>query len=336
MRRIFRSILCVHPYLGCCAILGKNTKLQGAIHRQAHNLKVPGSNPGPATLWHPKGCLFLRKPPYIGLEPGTWRLLVRFLNGHIRFPTRTKDRQAYRTISIQCGLRPGPTKGDGRMGPLHAVRYFSGRIAICIIRGNPRVHSMTSAFERATAESDPHQTKSDAELAASAQADPAALAALYRRYLGRIYRYLHGRVSTSSDAEELTTQVFIEMMESLHRYEERGSFAAWLFTIARRRLIAHYREPPPEVALDGHLPVTNPRTDPVTEAIKIDDLDRLKRLLVDLKPDQREALELRYAGSLSYRAIGTVLNKSEAACKMMVHRALAHLREKWTDDHGEE
>lgn len=193
-----------------------------------------------------------------------------------------------------------------------------------------------SAIERATADSDPRQMKTDADLVATAQTDPTTLTALYRRYLDRVYRYLRSRVSSTSDAEELTTQVFIEMLESLHRYEERGSFAAWLFTIARRRLVAHYRKQPPEVALDDRLPITNPKTDPETEVIKTDDLDRLKRLLMDLRPDQREALELRYAGSLSYREIGTALNKSEAASKMMVYRALAYLRANWMDEHGQD
>lgn len=41
---------------------------------QAHNLKVIGSNPISATFRHLKGCLFLRIPPYLGLELRIWRL----------------------------------------------------------------------------------------------------------------------------------------------------------------------------------------------------------------------------------------------------------------------
>ena len=81
----------------------------------------------------------------------------------------------------------------------------------------------------------------DAELVESARNDPAALAALYQRYLTPVYRYLYHRVGNSADAEDLASQVFIEALEGLVRYQDRGNFAAWLFTIAYRKAITFYR-----------------------------------------------------------------------------------------------
>ncbi len=53
---------------------------------QAHNLKVLSSNLSPATLRHPRGCLFPSKTPCTGLEPRIWRLLVRFRSVQLRVP----------------------------------------------------------------------------------------------------------------------------------------------------------------------------------------------------------------------------------------------------------
>ena len=84
----------------------------------------------------------------------------------------------------------------------------------------------------------------EAALIEEAQHNPEAFARLYQRYLTPLYRYLYRRLSNAHDAEDLTTQVFIDVLEGLatHRYREGGCFVAWLFTIARRRLVDFYRQ----------------------------------------------------------------------------------------------
>jgi DNA-directed RNA polymerase specialized sigma24 family protein len=86
----------------------------------------------------------------------------------------------------------------------------------------------------------------EATLVEEARHNPEAFAALYRRYFTPLYRYLYRRLSNAHDAEDLTTQVFIDVLEGLatHRYREGGCFVAWLFTIARRRLVDFYRQRP--------------------------------------------------------------------------------------------
>ncbi len=58
--------------------------------------------------------------------------------------------------------------------------------------------------------------------------EPEAFAALYQRYLPRVYRYLYLRLSNQHDAEDITSQVFIETLEGLkqNRYKENGCFPA--------------------------------------------------------------------------------------------------------------
>lgn len=167
----------------------------------------------------------------------------------------------------------------------------------------------------------------EAALVAAARHDADAFAVLYRHYVTPIYRYLYSRTGNTGEAQDLTAQVFLEALESLSRYRDRGNFAAWLFTIARRRAIDHYRRTP-SVSLDDidDLPA---RIDLVADLIERETLERLGTLIAQLDAEQRELLQLRFAGDLTFRQIGVVQGRSEAAVKMALRRLVDHLRVKW-------
>jgi RNA polymerase sigma-70 factor (ECF subfamily) len=179
----------------------------------------------------------------------------------------------------------------------------------------------------------PVSADDDAVLVSAARCDPAAFAALYRRYVTPIYRYVYSRVGSDADAQDLTAQVFLEALESLPRYRDRGNFAAWLFTIARRRAIDHYRRRSPLPLNDT--PDPDDDNDPLSHVIEYETLDRLKDLIVQLNDDQRELLRLRFAAGLTFGQIGLILRRNEAAVKMALHRLLDQLRVKWRaqDEH---
>lgn len=160
----------------------------------------------------------------------------------------------------------------------------------------------------------------------SRDGDSDAFAELYRRYLTPIYRFIFKRVGGDvALAEDLTAQVFLEALDHLNGYRERGQFVAWLFTIARRRLI------------DCHRKTQMDSLEDVPEALLgvLDDLEqrenmvRLKQSLSTLSEDQRELLQLRFSAELSFADMASVLGKSEAAVKMSLYRVLDELREQW-------
>ena len=177
-------------------------------------------------------------------------------------------------------------------------------------------------------------TNSDDEPALIEQArhDPQAFAELYRRYLTPVYRYLYRRLGNVHEVEDLTAQVFIETLEGLaaDRYRAGSSFSAWLFTIVRRRLVDFYRQRP-TASLDELQPV-----EPALLAAleKSDDLRRLARLLFQLDEEKQELLRLRFSAGLGFAEIAQVENRSEAAVKMALYRALDWLREHWEVENG--
>ncbi len=174
----------------------------------------------------------------------------------------------------------------------------------------------------------------DASLARAARRDREAFAALYRRHVRRIYRYIYSRVGRRADAEDLTALVFTEALEGLDGYREQGTFSAWLFTIAHRRLVDHYRRDRPTWPLDEASEIVQDQPNPLTELVQNERLAHLAGLVNALDEKQQELLRLRFAGELTYREIGQIVGRSEGAVKMAIHRLLRRLEEKWEATYG--
>ncbi len=171
----------------------------------------------------------------------------------------------------------------------------------------------------------------DERLAKEALTDPNAFDALYRRYITPIYRYCYARVDQVPEAEDLTAQTFEAALDGLRRYRERGTFAAWLFGIARRKCADHHR------ARYAH-PTTGVETldrradpeagNPERAAFLSQVLDCVRHSLPALSPDRVEALRLRYWGGLEFDEIAAVMRRSRDAVKMLISRGIGDLRER--------
>jgi RNA polymerase sigma-70 factor, ECF subfamily len=170
----------------------------------------------------------------------------------------------------------------------------------------------------------------DSELARLARDDDDAFEALYHRYVTPIYRYCYARTDNAADAEDLTAQTFMAVVESLDCQRGGANFPAWLFGIARHKCADYHRtayampqQPLPDVEL------IDPEPENIEERLFLHSiLECVERLLSQLSPDRLEALRLRYWGGLSMREAATVMRRSEAAFKMLVSRAISDLRER--------
>jgi RNA polymerase sigma-70 factor, ECF subfamily len=168
----------------------------------------------------------------------------------------------------------------------------------------------------------------DDELARRAQQDPAAFAALYRRHLNRVYRYLLARLGDVHLAQDVTAQTFLAALESLPSYRRQGTFAAWLLTIARNKAADAFRGRRITVPLETAAQAES--TAPSPEAIVASrlELQEVVRALRTVSPERAEALALRFFGGLDAAEVAAAMGKTEAAVKMLVHRAVRDLRER--------
>lgn len=175
----------------------------------------------------------------------------------------------------------------------------------------------------------------DETLAEAARSDHTAFDALYRRYVNRVYRYCYTHTHNAADAEDLTAKTFLAALEGIGRYHGRGSFAAWLFAIARHKCDdyhrAHYKRR--DEVLEKAEGLVDPASpDPVVQAHRQKIVDCLLRVLKVLSEDRQEAIRLRFWGGLSTRETAKVMGRSRGAVKMLVSRGIADLRERCLDE----
>ena len=170
-------------------------------------------------------------------------------------------------------------------------------------------------------------------LVQAAQVDLRQFAALYDVYVGRIYRYVAARVCDETVAQDLTSQVFLSALENLPRYRPDGPFAAWLFAIARHRVISYFRRQRPATSYDDLFQSPSVgSSEPVGQVEQEDSLARLRLLLHKLDGNELELLRLHFAAGLTYGEAAAVLGRSEGAVKMAVHRLLRRLQRQMEDE----
>jgi RNA polymerase sigma-70 factor, ECF subfamily len=166
------------------------------------------------------------------------------------------------------------------------------------------------------------------ELARQAIIRADAFAELYRRNLTRVYRYHIAHTGNIRDAEDLTSQTFMAALEGIRSFRGRGSFAAWIMGIASKKRLMFFRAGRPEVPLEAaiHYPNGDLPTDQAA-SLRLQ-LESISRALKMISPDRAEAIILTFFGRLSNTEASRVLNKSEAAVKMLISRGLQDLRER--------
>jgi RNA polymerase sigma-70 factor (ECF subfamily) len=160
------------------------------------------------------------------------------------------------------------------------------------------------------------------------QGDRDALEELYLIHFDRIYSYLHVSVGNRHDAEDLTTQTFLKMLESIGKFRwQSAPFSAWLFRIAHNLAMDHFRanrrwQPEEEVP--------EPEVDESTsaEAGALESIGRksMLELIEDLSPEQQQVLTLKFVFSFSNGDVAKILGKTEGAIKSLQHRALVSLQ----------
>jgi len=157
--------------------------------------------------------------------------------------------------------------------------------------------------------------------------DPAAFAEIYDRHQPAVYRYVYYRVSDAATAEDLTSDVFVRLVEKIDRFTYRGRpLLAWLYTIARNLVTDHHRRAGrfPQLPLDERLVA---RSDTPEEAVaRRLAQQRLVAAIAHLTEDQRQVILLKFTEGLDNRTTAQILSKSVGAVKSSQHRALAALR----------
>jgi len=159
---------------------------------------------------------------------------------------------------------------------------------------------------------------------AAQQGNQQAFGELYNAYVHDIYRYILYRVGSPETAQDLTAEVFLRVVESLNKYQDRQiPLLAWLYRIAHARVVDHYRR----TRRSGeHSDLES--VDLVADEDLDDDLmsnfrqKKIREAILKLPPDQQQVILLRFIESYDIKQTAEVLGKTIGAVKMIQRRAL--------------
>src|SRR5689334_17269744 len=153
----------------------------------------------------------------------------------------------------------------------------------------------------------------------------------YRSHLRDIYNYTYYRTGNHYDAEDLTTQTFIQAYRHFDRAQRESNgrpLRPWLIRIAHNLAANYYhdrsRRPQTPIEDAGVLPAAH-----TTEALveSRDDLSRIMECVQQLPDDRREALIMRFALGMDNREIARALGRTDGATKVLLHRSIRQLED---------
>ncbi|MEZ4677909.1 MAG: sigma-70 family RNA polymerase sigma factor [Caldilineaceae bacterium] len=162
--------------------------------------------------------------------------------------------------------------------------------------------------------------------------DPKAFDGLYLLFADRIFRYLLARLGDVELAEEVTSQVFLQLIEKIDRYriapkDNATIFVAWLYRLSHNKMIDILRK----LRRNSHIAIEHAENVAehysVLQAVEEKlDFEQLLSKLQMLNEQQRQVIMLRFLDGYSIAETAAILEKSEGAIKALQHRSLENLR----------
>lgn len=180
-----------------------------------------------------------------------------------------------------------------------------------------------------TAEAAADKRDEERDLVLRAQAlDEDALSALFAIYYPRMYTYGLAHLRDIPAAEDFASDVILRVLDGIKRYRVREQpFSAWVFRIARNRLIdiqrrhARHRQVPWD---DKFAAIKGPEQAPINRLL---DIDEIQLGMADLTEGQAQVIVLRFHQDLDVSTVARILGRSERAVKSLQFRAITALRQ---------
>jgi RNA polymerase sigma-70 factor, ECF subfamily len=178
----------------------------------------------------------------------------------------------------------------------------------------------------------PDEPRDDVLLRRAGKGDEDAFTLLYRRHQAALYRFALRMTGSAWGAEEIVQDVFMTLMREPKKYDAtRGLLAAFLFGIARNRVMKHLERLPREVSFNGHEDgsrVDLAAVDGFTPMHWVEQRERIEHVhaaVLDLPTEFREAVVLCELEELSYGEAAQILGCPIGTIRSRLHRGRALL-----------
>jgi RNA polymerase sigma-70 factor (ECF subfamily) len=158
----------------------------------------------------------------------------------------------------------------------------------------------------------------------------------YRAHLRDVYNYTYYRTGNHHDAEDLTTQTFIQAYRHFERAQRESNgrpLRPWLIRIAHNLAANYYRDrsrKPIAMLEDAETIGEQHDTEDLVE--QREEVGQVLECVRSLPDDRREALIMRFALGMDNQEIARALGRSEGATKVLIHRAIRQLEQEIEKD----
>ena len=167
----------------------------------------------------------------------------------------------------------------------------------------------------------------DGQIITQARSNPKAFARLYRRHYDAVFRYCVHRLFERQTAEDVTSIVFLRMVENFGRFKgTERQFRNWLYKIATNAVNNHLRKVVRRNNLFKYANAQNAGQNVDCESPSEEKLALLREAVLSLRPRYQAVITLRFFENLKSTEIAEVLGSSDGTVRSQLARALARLR----------
>jgi RNA polymerase sigma-70 factor (ECF subfamily) len=161
-----------------------------------------------------------------------------------------------------------------------------------------------------------------------ATGDRLAMQVLFARHHVRVYRFVLRLVRDESVAEDLISEVFLDVWRQAGRFEGRSQVSTWLLAIARfKALSALRRRPDEELDDETAEAIEDPSDDPQVALDKKDKSAAIRKCLEKLSAEHREIIDLVYYHEKSVEEVARIVGIPENTVKTRMFYARKRLAE---------
>ena len=161
-----------------------------------------------------------------------------------------------------------------------------------------------------------------------ARGDRLAMQVLFARHQLRVHRFVYRLVGNQAVAEDLISEVFLDVWRQADRFEGRSAVSTWLLAIARFKALSFMRRKPDEELNEETAGALEDKSDdPEVLVQKKDKSTALRKCLQVLSPEHREVIDLVYYHEKSVQEVAEIVGVPEATVKTRMFYARKRLSE---------
>lgn len=151
---------------------------------------------------------------------------------------------------------------------------------------------------------------------------------IYDQYIDKIYRFVFLKVSSQETAEDICSETFTRVWQSMDKGTNIENPQAFIYQIARNLVTDHYRQNSKAklVSIDNCKEIEDNQPDLEKQAILNSDINKIKMALNNIKPEYQDIITCHYLDDLSIQEIAEIMNKPKNSIRVTLHRGLKALK----------